>query len=219
MLRLKSKCHSSTGISGTDLERQLVRGLAENSSGVQKMSSKLEISVFPTAPPEEDLNSFIKENLQSALSASVSVEPLMVLPSSIADRNRGQYDAEAILKFLQLITVDSSVYKLGLINEDCYTRGVKFVFGEAMLKGYELFVALPRLRESFYGRSENRPLFFQRVLKETVHELGHAFGLLHCPNQNCAMHFSAIVEQTDRKNGTFCSRCLSLLRQYESSLI
>jgi archaemetzincin len=32
--------------------------------------------------------------------------------------------------------------------------------------------------------------FGQRLVKEAVHELGHAFGLNHCENIECVMHFS-----------------------------
>ncbi|MBV9667768.1 MAG: hypothetical protein JO327_06520, partial [Nitrososphaeraceae archaeon] len=36
-------------------------------------------------------------------------------------------------------------------------------------------------------------LFYQRIVKEAVHELGHAFGMNHCRNTSCVMHFSALV--------------------------
>jgi len=36
----------------------------------------------------------------------------------------------------------------------------------------------------------------QRVIKEAVHELGHAFGLTHCENSKCVMHFSNSLQDT-----------------------
>jgi archaemetzincin len=38
-------------------------------------------------------------------------------------------------------------------------------------------IYLPRLRQGFYGLKKNEKLFLQRVVKEAVHEIGHAFGL------------------------------------------
>jgi archaemetzincin len=38
-------------------------------------------------------------------------------------------------------------------------------------------IYLPRLRQEFYGLKKNEKLFLQRVVKEAVHEIGHAFGL------------------------------------------
>jgi archaemetzincin len=75
------------------------------------------------------------------------------------------------------------------------------------------FVALPRLRPSFYGLPEDVDLFRQRALKEAVHELGHTWGLSHCSNVDCVMHFSNTLSETDAKAATFCERCERLLRK------
>jgi archaemetzincin len=40
-----------------------------------------------------------------------------------------------------------------------------------------------------------------------VHELGHVFGLEHCPDPECVMHFSNSLLDTDRKSTSFCSQC------------
>ncbi|KMQ52457.1 hypothetical protein CHISP_0724 [Chitinispirillum alkaliphilum] len=176
---------------------------------------KIEIQLIPTSPNlGDELLAFLSEHLQSTLGAAVTTGPLIVLPSSMIDRQRGQYDGEAILRLLREYP-DSSVYKLALVDEDCYGEGVKYLFGESMLRGHELFVALPRLKETFYGREENRELFFERVLKQAVHEMGHALGLLHCPNQSCVMYLSSALQHTDRKGGTFCPRCISILKENE----
>jgi archaemetzincin len=67
------------------------------------------------------------------------------------------------------------------------------------------------LSPAFYGLPEAPELFFQRVTKETLHELGHVFGLEHCKN-SCVMRFSNSLNDTDRKPESFCPSCLSRLR-------
>jgi len=53
--------------------------------------------------------------------------------------------------------------------------------------------------------------FGQRALvedgKEAVHELGHTYGLKHCPNPACVMHFSNSLHDTDLKGWKFCPNC------------
>jgi archaemetzincin len=52
-----------------------------------------------------------------------------------------------------------------------------------------------------------RLCFYDRAVKEIVHELGHTFGLGHCPNSKCVMHFSNSLADTDLKEAYFCNMC------------
>ena len=58
-------------------------------------------------------------------------------------------------------------------------------------------IYLPRLRQEFYGLKPDESLLYQRLVKEAVHELGHALGLAHCENIKCVMHFSNSLPDTD----------------------
>ena len=64
-----------------------------------------------------------------------------------------------------------------------------------------------RLRSEFYGEPADENLLFQRTLKESIHELGHAFGLKHCYNARCAMYYSNSIFETDNKMAHFCEMC------------
>jgi archaemetzincin len=67
---------------------------------------------------------------------------------------------------------------------------LNFVFGQAHLDSSISAIYLPRLRQELYGLKPDKSLFCQRVFKEAVHELGHAFGLNHCENIKCVMHLA-----------------------------
>jgi archaemetzincin len=108
---------------------------------------------------------------------------------------------------LRVVPYPTAGRVLGLTEADCYTPGLNFIFGQAALNGREAFVALPRLRSSFYGLAKDPDLFCRRALKECVHELGHTWGLRHCRDARCVMHFANSLLDTDAKGVAFCSRC------------
>jgi archaemetzincin len=90
---------------------------------------------------------------------------------------------------------------------------LNFVFGQASLTGGVAAIYLPRLRPVFYGLGADTSIFIERVLKEATHEVGHAFGLNHCPKQSCVMHFSNSLVDTDRKAKDFCNICINKLHK------
>ena len=81
------------------------------------------------------------------------------------------------------------------------------------LDGRVAVVSSHRLRPEAYGLPENEDLVFKRLEIETVHELGHTFGLLHCFEPTCVMHASTYVEEIDLKSPEFCTDCLRALAE------
>ena len=100
---------------------------------------------------------------------------------------------------------------IGICNFDAYSSGLNFVFGQASLIGGVAVIYLPRLRQELFRRDADTSIFIERVLKEATHEVGHAFGLGHCPKQSCVMHFSNSLVDTDRKEKDFCMVCSNKL--------
>jgi archaemetzincin len=93
---------------------------------------------------------------------------------------------------------------LGVAAFDLYVPGMNFVFGEARCPGSVAVISTLRLKPA--GR--NAGLFNERVLKEAIHEIGHMFGLRHCPDPTCVMYFSEHIGETDKKSSSFCASCL-----------
>ena len=133
------------------------------------------------------------------------------IPPAAYDRRRRQYVGHAILAALARLSLPDAERVLGIIDADCYAPGLNFIFGEASFHARDAFIALPRLRQSFYGLPEDVSLFQERVLKEAVHELGHTYGLKHCPSPRCVLHFSNSLHDTDVKGAAFCLRCQARL--------
>jgi archaemetzincin len=96
---------------------------------------------------------------------------------------------------------------LGIVDVDLYVPDLNFVFGEADAKEKMAVISTKRLRPEYYGLSKDEGLFFDRTLKESVHELGHTYGLGHCPDKKCVMFFSNSLQDTDFKSSSFCESC------------
>jgi archaemetzincin len=135
----------------------------------------------------------------------------MPLPSSAYDPNRAQYCSSYILQCLHLHMPPDATRLLAITGADLYVPQFNYVFGQATVDGNVSIISTHRLRSDFYGEPPNKALLEERAVKEAVHELGHTFGLRHCTNPDCVMHFSNKVEDTDRKTAKFYDDCANLL--------
>jgi len=109
------------------------------------------------------------------------------VPAGSFDEKRKQYVSTKILKAILEEVPGDAGKVLGVIDEDLCIPILTFVFGEAQLGGVGAVVALARLRQEFHGLDPDEPLFLERLHKECLHELGHAYGLIHCHHPECVM--------------------------------
>jgi archaemetzincin len=168
------------------------------------------IYLVPIGIVDEDVLSAVGEGLATALGRALDVSDPLPRPAYAYHQRRQQYLSDAILGQLRQMTLPAERL-LGLVDLDLYTSGLNFVFGQASMGGREALIALPRLRQSFYGLPDDRALFHERAIKEAVHELGHTYGLGHCPDATCVMHFSNSLPDTDFKGKEFCPVCKAAL--------
>jgi archaemetzincin len=144
--------------------------------------------------------------LARTFSASCHVAPQPIDAAFAFDRLRSQYYATLILEQLSRMA-DGQTRLLGITELDLFVPVLTFVFGEAQLGGHCALISRRRLREEFYGLPPNPEALRERTVKEAVHELGHTFGLRHCPDWRCVMASTHAVERVDVKSADFCARC------------
>jgi archaemetzincin len=123
------------------------------------------------------------------------------------DAKRKQYAASALVDKLKRSSKGKDQKVLGIVDADLYAPGINFIFGQADMTAGVAIISLCRLGQEYYGLPPDEELYLDRAGKEAVHELGHTFGLEHCPNAKCVMHFSNTLADTDRKQAAFCSQC------------
>jgi archaemetzincin len=126
---------------------------------------------------------------------------------------RAQHHATLVLAALLRHRPDPAAKLLGVVPVDLFIPVLTFVFGQAQLDGPGAVISTYRLRAEFYGLPSDEGMLVERAIKEAVHELGHAFGLVHCAAYDCVMHASTSVEEVDLKRSAFCGRCAAALER------
>lgn len=160
---------------------------------------------------DKDLLPPLKADLQDRLNLPVKVLGNMPLPEGSYERSRNQFHSTKILREILTKVPPDAIKILGLVDKDLCIPILTFVFGEAQLGGTASVVGLARLRQEFYGLPPDSGIFYERIRKESLHELGHNFGLTHCHDRECVMYLSNTVRDVDRKGITYCQECDSAI--------
>ena len=170
---------------------------------------------------EIDIPDPVLEHIEDTLSeiAPTEVEilediDLTDVVRSFKDNVRGQINAEKLLNALRnVFNIREFNNKIVIvIDDDGYVPGLNFVFGIAELCGNIAIVFTERLKVTYIGEIDITTLFYERLTKEILHELGHTLCLEHCPNRRCVMSFSNSILDVDYKEARYCRTCIEKAR-------
>lgn len=140
------------------------------------------------------------------------------LPISYINRQKGiRYSADSIIKHLANRSSSNYSISLGYTSSDIYITKydhnglvkhpkhkyeVWGIFGLAKYPGNSCVISTKRLYSPDTG------IFKQRVLKVTLHEIGHNLGLKHCPNKSCFMTDAVeSISTVDNASLNLCDKC------------
>ena len=122
------------------------------------------------------------------------------------DQGRNQYHSTLILEELAKRAPASTIKVLAITDVDLFIPIMTYVYGEAQLNGKACIISTSRLKKGL-PLLHTQDAFLNRVFKEAIHELGHTFNLLHCPDYACIMHYCRSEEDVDRKSEELCRYC------------
>jgi archaemetzincin len=152
--------------------------------------------------PGEAALDHVRRHLERSFGPGVGVWDDAGRPDEAYDPRRKQWSSTRILSWLAQAGPQGRI--LGVTDLDLFIPILTFVFGEAQVGGRTAVVSTARLAEP--GLADPR-IVLERLSKESVHEVGHVFGLLHCETPRCVMGRSPSVRDVDLKRGELCPAC------------
>jgi archaemetzincin len=133
------------------------------------------------------------------------------------DPVRSQYHSTIILEKLAELAPTHTLKMIAVCDKDLFIPILTHVYGEAQLGGKTCIISSYRLTDNLPLVDSHRA-FYNRLLKEIIHELGHTFNIRHCPDRSCAMHYCRTLKDVDNKSNRFCRYCSVLLEDEKKRL-
>ncbi len=166
----------------------------------------------PLGPGSSALAEVVRRALAPFYDADVVVAEGVPLPRSAYYAPRSRYRAEKLLAHLAPLHADA-LRVLGVTEVDISTTKGRVldwgILGLASIDGHACVLSAFRCR-----RSARDPRHAEeRLGKTAVHELGHTFGLEHCPARGCLMRDGGGTVLTTDGERDLCAACRTKLRE------
>jgi archaemetzincin len=190
----------------------LVAALIAASGCATRGETVLRLAIQPFGSLEQDVIERVRRGVTGAYRLEITILPPAELPAAAYYRPNARYRAEKLLAYLGSERYGSYDKVLGLTDRDISTTKGNIddwgIFGLGSMGGKACVVSTFRL-----GRGASRGLFYRRLVKVVNHELGHTFGLPHCPVDRCLMgDAQGTIVTVDRETGALCGQCKEKMR-------
>lgn len=172
--------------------------------------------------PQNTLN-ILKHNIAHQYKSTVIILPTITLPDNFINYEKGKrYAASSVIKHLKEVMPDTVQYIVGITNEDIYTTKkdkwgnirkpestykIWGILGLGYKPGKSCVISSARMHNA------NEQRYIERIIKVTLHEIGHNHGLDHCSDKSCLMTDAVeTISTVDHAQARLCARCLSRIK-------
>jgi len=189
-------------------------------------TKKIDKNTLVEIQPFKGFPSYLSDSVAAAITLVYDVKTIVATEIDIPQKafvhiKSPRYRADTLIRFLRDKDNKQNVgYILGLINEDISTtkytdfasKTIKKpenkykdwgIFGLGFRPGKSCIVSIFRLQKKV-----SKQQFISRLKKISCHEIGHNFGLPHCPNTDCIMQDAAeTIKTIDQVELHLCGAC------------
>lgn len=170
------------------------------------------VAIQPLGPVKEADIARVKAGILALYAVNIEVLPEKPLPKVAYFAPRDRYKADKLLDVLAADTPAKFTKVIGLTTRDVSTKKGNIddwgIFGLGALGERPCVVSTYRLRA---GKATDE-VFLVRLVKVVNHELGHTFGLDHCPTVGCFMQDAGgKIATVDGEGNKPCGECAARL--------
>ena len=170
------------------------------------------VAIQPLGPVKAGDIACVKAGIEALYAVTVEILPQKPLPKAAYYPPRERYKADKLLEFLSSDSPERFTKIVGLTTQDISTTKGDIpdwgIFGLGQLGDRACVVSTFRLRSGKAGTQ----LLQSRLAKVANHELGHTFGLEHCPAIGCFMQDAGgKIATVDRESAKPCADCAARL--------
>ena len=172
------------------------------------------VGFYPMGKFDTALVNLLVDEVEAFYGYSVEVLSGSELPQKAYYKARNRYRADTLLDYLLEVRPSTIDFMVGLTEEDISCTNGNHpdwgVFGLGFLPGKSCVISSYRLH---FGE-KSKAHFQERISKVVIHELGHNFGLPHCPNSNCIMRDAeGTIKSVDAEQKALCPSCKKMLKK------
>jgi archaemetzincin len=149
----------------------------------------------------------------------VPLPEIEVPQSTFVNTKSPRYRADMLLKYLKKVKNDSIDIVLAIIDHDISitkkdvsgkSKKPEFKYKDWGVMGLAYLPSETCVVSTYRLKTNNQKLFFARLKKVCIHEVGHNLGLDHCKTLECVMQDAAeTIKTIDNVSMELCSKCKS----------
>ena len=164
----------------------------------------------------------IKKSITDYYGVKVSVLPQKELPkSAFVNIKSPRYRADSLIAQQLRIKPDTLDYIVGITDSDISTtkrdeggniKQPEWRYNDFGIMGLAYRPGKSCIISTFRLKHKDKEIHFGRFKKVVIHELGHNFGLPHCPDKKCVMTDAVErISTIDNAKPELCANCKNKL--------